>query len=184
VTDFLGVDVVHVNREAYRLASQALTSGRWSIDADAGVLFGVRDDPIGAKSPEGYLLVKPTQRLRVMAHRVIWEALHGPIPDGFEVNHKNGLKSDNRIANLELVTHAANMEHARDTGLIPPSAFERKRIRGHSKPRAKAATECPEHGVAEWRIRTDRQGQGYCLSCKRSATAKWRAAKLAPCSAG
>ena len=34
-----------------------------------------------------------------------------------EVNHKNGIHYDNRLSNLELVTHTENMDHAYRTGL-------------------------------------------------------------------
>lgn len=36
-------------------------------------------------------------------HRLIWESYYGEIPDGFVIHHKNGIKTDNRISNLEMV---------------------------------------------------------------------------------
>lgn len=46
------------------------------------------------------------------AHRIVWIAAHGPIPGLYEINHRNSRRWDNRIANLDIVTHAANMRHA------------------------------------------------------------------------
>ena len=45
----------------------------------------------------------------VRVHRVIWMAFNGEIPNGMEVNHKNEIRNDNRLENLELLTHKENL---------------------------------------------------------------------------
>ena len=47
-------------------------------------------------------------------HRMLWEAFVGPIPGRLEINHKNLDRSDNRLENLELVTHQENILHAHE----------------------------------------------------------------------
>lgn len=47
----------------------------------------------------------------VRIHRVIWETFNGPIPDGYEINHKNEIRNDNRLENLELLTHKENLNY-------------------------------------------------------------------------
>lgn len=44
-------------------------------------------------------------------HRVVWEAFVGPIAPGLQINHKNGVKDDNRLSNLEVVTPSENTLH-------------------------------------------------------------------------
>jgi hypothetical protein len=43
--------------------------------------------------------------------RLIWYRAHGPIPPGFQVNHCNCVKTDNRLAKLELVTPSQQAIH-------------------------------------------------------------------------
>src|SRR5699024_11445694 len=38
----------------------------------------------------------------------IWEMHHGKIPEGMEIDHINGIRDDNRIDNLRLVTSRTN----------------------------------------------------------------------------
>jgi hypothetical protein len=46
-------------------------------------------------------------------HRLIWVAVNGPIPEGMQINHKNQTPGDDRINNLELVTHIENSRYTR-----------------------------------------------------------------------
>ncbi|MBJ7900265.1 MAG: hypothetical protein GC158_10175 [Cyanobacteria bacterium RI_101] len=59
-----------------------------------------------------------------LAHRLVYETFFGEIPDGWQVNHINGVKSDNRLENLEVVTPQENMRHAVATGLKEGSKGE------------------------------------------------------------
>ena len=73
-------------------------------------------------NPRGYFVVgllRPETKQRpLMIHRLVLEAFCGESPsDKHQGNHLNGNKTDNRIENLEWVTHAENIQHAYDTGL-------------------------------------------------------------------
>ncbi|ARB11649.1 HNH endonuclease [Pectobacterium phage vB_PatM_CB7] len=58
------------------------------------------------------------------AHRLIWETFKGPIPEGMVINHKNGIKTDIRLDNLEVTTPSENTLHAYQNGLAKGKSGE------------------------------------------------------------
>ena len=64
--------------------------------------------------PNGYKKVTLTdnegKQKTYYVHRLVYEAVTGkPIPEGYEINHRNEIKTDNIITNLELVSHKENI---------------------------------------------------------------------------
>lgn len=57
------------------------------------------------------LACKEGKYTHIAVHRAVWEAFNGAIPEGLEINHKNLKRDDNRLENLEIVTHAENAKH-------------------------------------------------------------------------
>ncbi|WP_182442185.1 HNH endonuclease [Cereibacter sphaeroides] len=71
--------------------------------------------------PTGYLMVRAMRngvRTNGLAHRLVWQHAHGDIPDGMQINHRNGIKDDNRPENLELASATDQAKHAHGSGLI------------------------------------------------------------------
>lgn len=67
------------------------------------------------KHPSGYLNVGIYNKAGIKnknyfrAHRLVYEVFYGPIPEGMDVDHKNGNKKDNRLQNLQLLTRRENL---------------------------------------------------------------------------
>jgi hypothetical protein len=99
----------------------------------------------GAATRQGYVSAVLTFRGRqwsTYAHRLVMAAFAGPCPPGQQVNHINGVKTDNRLENLEYVTPSENTRHAVRLGLkVTPV--------GDTHP----ALLFPDAVVADWRRR-------------------------------
>lgn len=61
------------------------------------------------------------------AHQIVWIYKNGLIPDELEIDHKNRIRSDNRIINLRLVTKKENYKN-QDRSKIGVSLETRKLI--------------------------------------------------------
>lgn len=67
---------------------------------------------------KGYVqisLCREGKYTRRAVHRAVWESFVGPIEARLEINHKDLDRSNNRLSNLELMTHQQNVQHAIDT---------------------------------------------------------------------
>jgi hypothetical protein len=63
-------------------------------------------DMAGSKTAKGYLLIMIDGK-RYPAHRLIWFMVHGKWPKHL-MDHKNGVKDDNRLANLREANDSQN----------------------------------------------------------------------------
>ena len=61
----------------------------------------------GAMHPMGYISITVDGH-RHLAHRLAWLYVYGVLPHG-DTDHINGVKTDNRIANLRAATRSQNM---------------------------------------------------------------------------
>lgn len=64
------------------------------------------------------------KRKTYFVHRLVAKAFIPNYKENLQVNHKNGIKADNNVENIEMVTLQENIRHSIESGLKP------KMIRG------------------------------------------------------
>lgn len=68
----------------------------------------------GTITPKGYRRVWDVARKSYrMEQRLVWERHHGPVPEGYDVHHKDRDKLNNAIENLEMLS---KVRHKREHG--------------------------------------------------------------------
>lgn len=75
-----------------------------------------------ATDKDGYFritLSNNNKRKSYYVHRLVAKTYLKDYNDKLQVNHKNGIKTDNRIENLEMCTLQENIKHSIKTGLKP-----------------------------------------------------------------
>ncbi|MCO1396395.1 HNH endonuclease signature motif containing protein [Burkholderia cenocepacia] len=113
------------------LLTQEFARRVFSYDAETGVLtsrltLGKRTagERLGRPHHLGYLVVEIGGN-RFLAHRIAWVYAYGEIPNGKEIDHINGVRSDNRLLNLRVATRAQNSQNRESAGVY----FDRQRNR-------------------------------------------------------
>lgn len=57
------------------------------------------------------VLVRKPKRTIALVHRLVFETFIGEIPKGYEIDHINTVRDDNRLENLRVVTHRENQNN-------------------------------------------------------------------------
>ena len=88
----------------------------YASDENGNIIHLVKQVPsIGQKHKSGYMLCMVRKHRQNgqkchSVHRFVYECFNGIIPDGKVIDHVNNIKDDNRLCNLQLMSHQENCE--------------------------------------------------------------------------
>lgn len=91
-----------------RISSGNLPMSRAKIGR---ILKSVDIDGKGNGGYIGVTLSLGKRRQRKLVHQIVMLAFVGEPPANYQVNHKNGIKTDCRLSNLEYLTRSENVKH-------------------------------------------------------------------------
>jgi hypothetical protein len=125
-----------------------------------------------ANSPNGYIRIS-RDNVVVYLHRWIWEQIFGPIPAGWEIDHINGVRTDNRLCNLRCIPGAANKRNMKTSsknvsGVQGVSRWETTR-RGNQKVSMWRATCNDQSGkqvIKTFSIKKYGEEQAFQMACE------------------
>lgn len=131
----LNMQTSHLSNSSLRSNTKILGSGKYELHKSGTVIYlssnkfhkfkKVRIDRAGYNTIR---MCKHGKTKTYFVHRLLAEAfIPNPLNKPF-VNHINGVKTDNRIENLEWVSHSENIIHAYKNGLISKKSLEKKVI--------------------------------------------------------
>lgn len=77
---------------------------KWKVSRKGHVRAGMI---AGARKPNGYISIR-INKTDYLAHRLAWMLTHEDPGEDMQIDHINGERSDNKIANLRLSSHQQN----------------------------------------------------------------------------
>lgn len=111
--------------------------GKYFVNTDTGEVLSEQQFNPGqyntlkpfSDGRRGYMKVKlynsNSKGVTLAVHRLVYTIHHGiPYDSIGEINHINGIKTDNRIVNLELITAKENVRHSIVNKLSPSRAHQ------------------------------------------------------------
>lgn len=94
------------------IVTQALVQGLFSYDVNTGAFTHRQTGAMAvSRHNAGYKTVR-IGRKNWLAHRIAWLYFYGEFPPQ-QIDHINGVRDDNRIANLRACTNAQNCQNVR-----------------------------------------------------------------------
>lgn len=81
--------------------------GYWRKSAEE---LAIVHSPNDANGSDGYIRISRNNKV-IYLHVWIWEELKGEIPDGYQIDHKNGIRTDCRLINLRCIPQKLNLRN-------------------------------------------------------------------------
>lgn len=97
------------NLTAERLREIFVYDERYGVFSRRPGRFDMRK--VGCVAPNGYLVIR-VDGILYLAHRLAWLHVHGEWPES-EIDHVDGCRLNNRLANLRLASRKKNSENIR-----------------------------------------------------------------------
>ena len=95
--------------------------GKGAYIGDDWHIYSKKGKIISRECSNGYYMARTRingYEYNFMEHRVIWCMVHGSIPSGLQINHKDFNRANNNIENLELMTAKENVNYSIDAGRV------------------------------------------------------------------
>lgn len=119
--------------------------GRYQVSPDGMVRNAKTLRVLKPKKAKGYLQVSLGAGNYSYIHRLVAQAFI-PNPDELpQVNHLDGIKSNNAVTNLEWCSASGNLKHAYETGLLDGTACKNPKS-GYEHSRSRAVVMSSESG--------------------------------------